>query len=57
MYTPLCGVALILTLFLRVYSLNRKTVQSGDAETADDDEKGAEASSMNDEEDGTEMKH
>ncbi|KIJ16697.1 hypothetical protein PAXINDRAFT_98515 [Paxillus involutus ATCC 200175] len=57
MYTPLCGVALILTLFLRVYSLNRKTVQSGDAETADDDEKGAEASSMNDEEGGTEMKH
>ncbi|KIJ16698.1 hypothetical protein PAXINDRAFT_112681 [Paxillus involutus ATCC 200175] len=50
--TPLCGVALILTLFLRAYSLSRKTVQSGDAKTVDDAEKGIEAPSDKDE-DGT----
>ncbi|KIJ16696.1 hypothetical protein PAXINDRAFT_98514 [Paxillus involutus ATCC 200175] len=53
--TPLCGVALILTLFLRAYSLSRKTVQSGDAKTADDAEKGTEAPSDKEEEDGTEI--
>ncbi|KIJ07370.1 hypothetical protein PAXINDRAFT_102988 [Paxillus involutus ATCC 200175] len=50
--TPLCGVALILTLFLRAYSLSRKTVQSGDAKTVDDPEKSIEAPSDTDE-DGT----
>ncbi|KIK79858.1 hypothetical protein PAXRUDRAFT_260844 [Paxillus rubicundulus Ve08.2h10] len=53
--TPLCGVALILTLFLRAYSLNRKTVQSGDAKTADDAEKCTETLSDKDEGDGTEV--
>ncbi|KAF8843661.1 MFS general substrate transporter [Paxillus ammoniavirescens] len=52
--TPLCGVALILTLFLRAYSLSRKTMQSGDAKTVDDAEKGTEAPSYKDE-DGTEI--
>ncbi|KIJ04526.1 hypothetical protein PAXINDRAFT_141895, partial [Paxillus involutus ATCC 200175] len=37
MCTSLSGLAFILTLFLRVYSLNRKTVQGGDAVTAADD--------------------
>ncbi|KAF8843669.1 MFS general substrate transporter [Paxillus ammoniavirescens] len=37
MCTSLSGLALILTLFLRAYSLKRKTVQSGDAEIASDD--------------------
>jgi hypothetical protein len=55
MCTPLCGVAFILTLFLRAYSLNRKTVQGGDAKAAGDAEKGAEASSDKDEEDGTQI--
>ncbi|KIK74351.1 hypothetical protein PAXRUDRAFT_175975, partial [Paxillus rubicundulus Ve08.2h10] len=54
MCTPLCGVALILTFFLRAYSLDRKTVQSGDAKTADDAEKAIKASSDKDEE-GTQI--
>ncbi|KAF9218213.1 hypothetical protein BS17DRAFT_791914 [Gyrodon lividus] len=45
MSTPVSGVALILTFFLREYSLTRKTVQSGDAKTAHDAEKGAAATS------------
>ncbi|KAF8843667.1 MFS general substrate transporter [Paxillus ammoniavirescens] len=55
MCTPLCGVALILTFFLRAYSLNRKTVQGGDAKTPSDPEKGGEACSAKDEEDGTQI--
>ncbi|KIK97458.1 hypothetical protein PAXRUDRAFT_10179 [Paxillus rubicundulus Ve08.2h10] len=57
MCTSFSGLALILTLFLRAYSLSRKAVQSGDAETVDDDEKSTKASSMKDEEAGTEMTH
>ncbi|KIK92949.1 hypothetical protein PAXRUDRAFT_829496 [Paxillus rubicundulus Ve08.2h10] len=55
MCTPFCGVALILTLFLRVYSLSRKTVQSGDAKTTDDAERCTEAPLNEDVQDGTEM--
>ncbi|KAF8843668.1 MFS general substrate transporter [Paxillus ammoniavirescens] len=55
MCTPLSGVAFILTLFLRAYSLSRKTVQSGDTKTADDAEKATEASSEKDEADSTEL--
>ncbi|KIJ16695.1 hypothetical protein PAXINDRAFT_168194, partial [Paxillus involutus ATCC 200175] len=55
MCTPLCGVAFILTLFLRAYSLSRKTVQSGGAKTADDAEQATEACSEKDGEDGTEI--
>lgn len=37
--TALAGVALILTLFLREYSVNRKTVYDGDDKNAEDPEK------------------
>ena len=40
-FTPLSGFALILTLFLREYSLDRKTVRAGDAKTLEDPETGA----------------
>ncbi|KAF8550440.1 MFS general substrate transporter [Imleria badia] len=41
MSTPVVGFSLILTLFLREYSLNRKTVQGGDAKTPGNLERGA----------------
>ncbi|KIJ16713.1 hypothetical protein PAXINDRAFT_27707, partial [Paxillus involutus ATCC 200175] len=50
MCSPASGLALILSLFLRAYTLNRKTVQSSDAETAGDDEEATETSSVKDEE-------
>jgi hypothetical protein len=48
MSTPISGFALILTLFLREYSLDRKTVQSGETKTPGDLEKGAVANDEGD---------
>lgn len=48
MSTPICGLALILTFFLREYSLERKTVQGVDAKSSGDLEKGT-TESRNDE--------
>ncbi|KAF8838015.1 MFS general substrate transporter [Paxillus ammoniavirescens] len=57
MCTPVSGVALILTLFLRAYSLNRRVVQSGDTVTTNEAEEAIEleSSSMKDLEDCAEM--
>ena len=41
MCTPMSGLALILTLFLREYSLDRKTVRDGEVKTPGDLERGA----------------
>ena len=41
MSAPISGFALILTLFLREYSLDRKIVQGGEAKTPGDLERGA----------------
>ncbi|KAG9318910.1 major facilitator superfamily domain-containing protein [Chiua virens] len=49
MCTPLAGSALILTLFLREYSLDRKFVRTGEAKTPGDAEKGAEEESPDNE--------
>ncbi|KIJ16139.1 hypothetical protein PAXINDRAFT_113909 [Paxillus involutus ATCC 200175] len=59
MCTPVSGVALILTLFLRAYSLNRRVVHSSEAKATNDAEEAIEleTSSMKDVEDGTEMTH
>ena len=38
----MCGFVLILILFLREYSLERKTVQSGESRTPGDVERGVE---------------
>ncbi|KAH0826973.1 MFS general substrate transporter [Lanmaoa asiatica] len=48
MSTPLAGFALILTLFMREYSLERKTVRSGEAKSPGDLEKGTTESRNND---------
>ncbi|KAF9242116.1 MFS general substrate transporter [Melanogaster broomeanus] len=50
MNTPIAGGALILTLFLREYSLNRKTTQGDDVKTVGDAEKGTVDASEADEE-------
>ncbi|KAG9318906.1 MFS amino acid permease [Chiua virens] len=50
MCTFLAGFSLILSLFLREYSLDRKVVRTGEAKTPGDVEKGAEEESPNDEE-------
>ena len=42
MSTPMCGFVLILILFLRQYSLERKTVQSEAPQMPEDVERGAE---------------
>jgi len=59
MCTPVSGVALILTLFLRAYSLNRRVVHSSEAKATNDAEEAIEleVSSMKDMDDGTEMTH
>ena len=41
MSTPMSGFALILTLFLREYSLDRKIVRGDEAETSGDLERGS----------------
>ncbi|KAL4068102.1 MFS general substrate transporter [Scleroderma citrinum] len=46
MSTPLAGVALILTLFLREYSIVRKTVKGGEVSTPSDAERGHAARSQ-----------
>ncbi|KAG9318912.1 MFS amino acid permease [Chiua virens] len=50
MCTLLAGFSLILSLFLREYSLDRKVVRTGEAKTPGDVEKSAEEESPNDEE-------
>ncbi|KAG8217929.1 MFS general substrate transporter [Butyriboletus roseoflavus] len=47
MSTPLSGLALILTLFLREYSLERKTVRIGDEKSPEDLERGTAESRNN----------
>ena len=42
MSTPIAGVMLILTFFMREYSLERKIVRTGEANAPGDPEKGAE---------------